>query len=717
MADEQVTIDLKVVDNTEASIRNLKELKKLLRTLPADSEAFGAVSRKIGDIEDSLKGAKKSTADLVDTLASAPGPLGALGRGLNTLKVSTVSFGAALKATGIGLLVGIIGGIAGAFSQVEGAGKKLEPLMIGLEKILGGIFEVMQPLLDIFIELALQALPYITKGIGMLYSGFVAFFTLIKEAGKGVGDIIIGIFTLDADKISQGWETLKGSWGKTVIAYEAGVQRFETGTKRLTKTEKENAKERQEAADKEYEALVKRNDDIAKLQDARIEKAKALALSLATTEQEKLNVEVLFAKKSYDSQKKVLEDKIALAEKYGKDTKELQAELIKLEATYINTVTSNNEKLKEIRKKNLEEVIKARGELYDQYYKQFKDEQALFVSRQAEREAADYENLYNAQLVAAELAEFTRKQDEEKILLARRNREQDLKEAKIGFDTKLLTELEYKDKVIEIEKEYEAIQDEIVTNGYKRTEALLNAERELKVQAAESEKELLQIRLDSYRTYADGIAAVLNYISGLQKDASAEQVLLAKIAVYIQSAAAVADVILKARAAYASYAKAAATAGATIAEGVALTSNPLTAPVGVAMLAAGKAALVAAKAGQISTIVGGVAQTAVIAASTAAQIQAIDSAAKGSGGGGAAGAGGGGTGGGASTPAFVNATIAAPQIGASQSQQGTIAGIVAGTLAANNSNARPIRAYVVGNDITSEQQLQRRIKTAARLGG
>ena len=73
--------------------------------------------------------------------------------------------------------------------------------------------------------------------------------------------------------------------------------------------------------------------------------------------------------------------------------------------------------------------------------------------------------------------------------------------------------------------------------------------------------------------------------------------------------------------------------------------------------------------------------------------------------------------GGASTPAFSQPTIAAPQIGATANQQGQLAGIVAGALDRNNSEGRPIRAYVVGNDVTTEQQLQRRIRTAARLGG
>jgi hypothetical protein len=71
----------------------------------------------------------------------------------------------------------------------------------------------------------------------------------------------------------------------------------------------------------------------------------------------------------------------------------------------------------------------------------------------------------------------------------------------------------------------------------------------------------------------------------------------------------------------------------------------------------------------------------------------------------------------AATPSFTTPSIGAPQIGASASQQGQLAGIVAGALDRNNSQGRPLRAYVVGNDITTEQQLNRRIRTAARLGG
>lgn len=93
----------------------------------------------------------------------------------------------------------------------------------------------------------------------------------------------------------------------------------------------------------------------------------------------------------------------------------------------------------------------------------------------------------------------------------------------------------------------------------------------------------------------------------------------------------------------------------------------------------------------------------------------------GGGGGGAAGAtGGGGAGGGAqaATPSFTAPRgIGGPVISAGAAQQGTIAGIVAGSMAANESQSQPLRAYVVQSDLRTQGQLDRRIRTAARLGG
>jgi len=274
MAEKKVKVKVDVETNAAGSIAELKALKKELKEAAAGSAEFKRIANEIDDLEDKIKGARQGSADWIDTLESAGGPVGALGAALNKAKVATVSFGTALKATGIGLIVAAVGGLVAAFNNVEGAGKKLEPLMIGLEKILGGIFSAVEPLIDAFLDLALKALPYVTKGVSIFYSGLVSLFTLVKEGGAGIGKILKGVFTLDNDLIKEGWNQLTGSWDKTVATFNETSVRFEEGTKRVTKTEKKNLEERQKNYD---DAARKRKEAEEKARKEKEERDKAAA--------------------------------------------------------------------------------------------------------------------------------------------------------------------------------------------------------------------------------------------------------------------------------------------------------------------------------------------------------------------------------------------------------------------------------------------------------
>ena len=348
MADKKIKVRVDVETNAANSIADLKELKKQLKETAAGSAEFKKLANEIDDLEDKIKGAKQGASDWIDTLESAGGPIGAIGSALNKAKVATVSFGTALKATGIGLIVAAVGGLVAAFTQVEGATKKLEPLMIGFEKILGGIFEALTPLIDSFVELATQALPYITTGIKVFYSSLVALFTLVKEAGVGVGKILKGVFTLDMDSIKEGWEQLKGGWSKTVESYNATSERFEAGTKKLTKTQKENLKQQNDDAQKAFDEKLKRLEAEDKLDEAKLKKLKEEALLLAETEQEKLDVEKKFAELAYNLRLKDLDDKMALYKKDSVEYKNLQTEKINAEGDYIASLTGFKDKQKSI---------------------------------------------------------------------------------------------------------------------------------------------------------------------------------------------------------------------------------------------------------------------------------------------------------------------------------------------------------------------------------
>ena len=290
----------------EESIAGLKRLKRELKNTAVGSEEFKKLYNDIDDLEDKLKSAKNTSSDWVDSLENAGGPIGMLGAGINKAKVATQTFGGALKATGIGLIVALLGGLAASFSENEEAMKKIQPLFDGLKKITFGIFKAVEPLVDAFLELAMTALPYVTKAVGMVYSGMMAYFTFLKEAGGGAMEILEGVFTLDGDKISGGIDKVSGSFGKATGTFKTSMKAFGEGTKQLTEAEKEAAEKQKELLEKQAEAKKKKLEEEAKEQ-ARLKKeredflksiadlekkqAEAIRDAKAVTEQEKLDLQ------------------------------------------------------------------------------------------------------------------------------------------------------------------------------------------------------------------------------------------------------------------------------------------------------------------------------------------------------------------------------------------------------------------------------------------
>ena len=222
---------------TEGSIAQLKELKKQLKNTAAGSEEFQKLFNQIDDLEDKIKGSKKASSDWIDTLESAGGPLGMVGAALNKAKVATTSFSAALKATGIGLLVSLVAGLAAAFAKNEGAMKKLEPIMTQFGRILNGILGALEPIIDALIDLATKAMPYVTDGFRVAYSAMSSFLQGLGLVGSAVKKFISGDF-------SGAWDDAKKSVTEFGTRYEAANKRFIAGTKELTDAEKEEQAKR-----------------------------------------------------------------------------------------------------------------------------------------------------------------------------------------------------------------------------------------------------------------------------------------------------------------------------------------------------------------------------------------------------------------------------------------------------------------------------------------
>jgi hypothetical protein len=372
MANKKVKVEVDVELEIEPSLKGLRELKKELKNAAAGSEEFKKISAQIRDTEDALESAKFGADDLKGSLEAAPGPLGAVFRGLKQVEIATMSFGTALKATGIGLIVALLGGLVAAFSQNEVAMKKLEPLFIGFQKILGGIFRAFEPVLDIFVEMVEFILPPFTKLIGGVYSVLFGLFSLVKNNAVGVAKLLTGIFTLDFELLSEGAKQVATAVGTAVQDTQDAYKRFEAGSNELTKTEKENLEKRQadqkEAADKAA-ALRKEQLDALKADlDAKI----TLETNSENTSREKLKALLDKKYQAEISDKKLSDDqKLVLQQEYAKKledalksdedvrNKRRQAELnalIQLETENANT---SRMKLKELLDERMNEELSA----------------------------------------------------------------------------------------------------------------------------------------------------------------------------------------------------------------------------------------------------------------------------------------------------------------------------------------------------------------------
>jgi hypothetical protein len=582
MADK--TVKIKVDIDTASSIADLKALKAELKKTAAGSAEFTKLYNAIDDLEDKIKSAKNQSSDWVDSLESAGGPLGALGASINKLKVSTQSFGAALKATGIGLLVSLVAGLAAAFSQSDEAAKKFEPILIALQRILGGILEALSPLIDGFIEFATTALPYVSKAVSVAYSAVTALFQSLGKLGSAIGKLVKGDF-------SGAWEDAKASVTSFSTNFEAAQERYVAGTKKLTKIEKENLKERNEAqkaaAD---EAKRIKAEELKELSDGQKE---AFLELLSEREAEEYKVNEHYANLLY------------LATKYGDDT------------TQLKLAQAN-----------------ALKEIDDKYLKEARDKQD--------------------------------KEDEEK---------------KKKYDEFSKFQMEQYEKIKELEQNREDLT--FKTN---------------------------QVIGQSWVDLGTNISGILQNLTTVFEQGSTAQKVFAVAAVLINAASSIGQILLNGAASQAEYNKAIATGNAAILMGIPKLVNPITAPIGIAEIAAGKAAVTGAIAGKAATKVNTTLQVAAVGASSAIQVAAILSAKK-AGGGGGGGASGGGGGAVSIAPPTV-AAVGAPQI---QSGQGINAGQQLGETI--GGQMKGVRAYVVSQDIQNQSALDRRTNRAATFSG
>jgi hypothetical protein len=631
MADKKIKVQVDLESNIEPTIANLKLLKKQLKETAAGSADFNKISAQIRDMDDAIKDASATSDDFAGYLENASGPLGMLGKGLRGAETAFSSFNAVLKTSIIGILVAAIGGLVAAFSKSETAMKKLQPLFIAFEKILGGIFKAFEPVLDAFIEMATSALPYITKGIGMFYSGLYSLFTLVKNVGVSVGKILKGVFTLDFDALKEGAAGIKDAFTGVAKTFDDTYKRFEAGTKEQTKIEKESAEERAknaaDAAAKKKAAAEKAAAEAERIRQDNLKKAEAAdaveleAFKATLTEREK---------SEFEAGLKLAEQRKVLAEAGRTD-------MTAIEEQYRITLAEIKKKYDDEEAKKKEEKDKKDKE--DLLKKQADERGILLTGLQAKFEALDAANKQSDLDFEADLARL----GEQRAILA----EQEATE----LQNIELTEFQK----TEIRKKY----------ADQRT-AITNLEIETEKAAAAAKQEINMAYLKLFEQFGN----VLGQVAGKNKA-------LAIAGIIISQAASIGQII----------------ASTGIANAKAVAVSPLT--FGMPWVA-------------INTISAGlsIASTIAGAVKSISQINAAASQ--------AGVTGGGGSGGQVSAPPALPkiSGAAAPQI---QSGQGISAtSQISQTISASQ---KPLKAYVVSGDVSSQQALDRRTSRAATFTG
>jgi hypothetical protein len=756
-------------------------LQKLSDEGKTGTAEFEKLRTKLDDLNDAQDKVNFQAGQFDDQLASLPGPLGQVGgavkgfnEGLNRLSTSfKVAFGV------VGLLVGAFLAIKESLSRTEEGQAKLNKITEAFTKIMNGVFAIIEPIAMLFADLIIEllssekAMKVLSTAAGVLSAAFTTVFNVGKtlvgfiinnfvnafktlaEVATGTGKVLKGVFTFDLDLIKEGvsqvGEGIKNGFKATVdnvkntvkgigtgiadgikSGMEQGSKAFTAGAKRLTEAEKKAA---EEAKKKREEAAKKRGEEDKKLAEQRAKDLEAAGkveteAYLATLDArdkevfkrgQKLNEDILVLEKAGIKDLTAVKeayrlDVLAINTKYDEDeakkaeekkTKEREAAKLAFEEAVLNnenqTQIVENRYNKEIALINEAEKSKIAAIQYANTLlledETLNEEQRKAIIQQGAQAIAQVQE----QAATDRLAQQTLRYDEliavinEKEKLALSNTElTEAQKTKIQLDAleerRAIEQLATEDAILGIDTELERI----TTTFDRRRELIGMKEAELLAQEGLTENQRTAIRQQGADERAaidmaemEARVAIQNaqldlaaQFGGLLKTLAGENKKVAIAGVVVEQAAAIGKILVN----------------TGIANAKAVAASPLT-------------------FGAPWVLINSISAALSIASSVAAGVKAIQQINSAGSGGGAASGGGAipgraGAGSAPAVPQIERTTL--PQVTGTTGQASPGAQI-AGTIA--KSSERPIKAYVVSGDVTSQQALDRRTTRAATFSG
>ena len=757
------------------------QLQKLSDEGKGGTAEFEKLRGKLDELNDAQEKVNFQAGQFDDQLAALPGPIGQVGgaiKGFNE-NLNKFSLGFKLALGAVTLIVGAFAAFKESLERTEEGQAKLNKITEAFEKIMNGVFAVIEPVAMALADLLAglleneQVMKVLSTTMGVLagtftavlnvgkaLAGFIvnnlinAFKTLIG-VGEGTGKVLKGIFTFDLDLIKDGVKQVGDTVKKGVTSFvdnvkttakgigdgvvsgiktgmETGSKAFNEGSKRLTVAEKKAAEERRKAR---AEANKQRVADEKKEADERVKAIEAAGKietesylsSLSKRDQEiykrgqKLNQDLETLEKGRiaavkEAQLKGFTDFSAIDDQY-KTARVNAQQAYKNDEAVINK-NFDDEELKKAEEKTLrEKEISQRAfdefkfsqenrlqELNNRYNKEIAlvnakeqlllcaeglctdDKNKIIADANEERvdlERKKYEDLLalidEEEKRALQVIGLTEAQ-KTRIALDAEAQRQALRQAQrddvvLGYETELAnlaTTFDRRRELIKA-KETELLAQENLTENQRTAIKQAAADERAAIDMAE-----LEARADMQNAYLD----LAGQFGSFLKEIAGKNKKLAIAGVIVEQAAAIGKIVVN----------------TGIANAKAVAASPLT-------------------LGQPFVTINTISAALSIASSVAAGIKAIQQINSSDSGNASAGGGttlprSSGGGGGISAPT-AGGGMAVPTI--LGTREATPGAQIAETLSA--SSGRPIRAYVVSGDVTSQQALDRRTTRAATFSG
>ena len=400
------------VDTSEAEDAFVKFQLQIRKAQVAMQEAqvagdkikFAKAKAEFDELSDALELTTLKSMQLDDALAAQPGVIGQVGNAMKGLDSTFKAFLANPFVVTLSLIVGAFMALKEALSRTEEGQAKLTKVSEGFTKILNGLFAILEPIANLFIDLVIglmendKFMKGLTKTVGVLSGVFGSLFGIVKpfyefifnnlvnafkvltNVAAGAGKVLKGVFELDFDAVKEGLAdvatSVKDGYVKSLgnikdlavgvgqgvldlvdnynTASESAEKSFEEGRKRRTEKEKEDDKDKEKrAADakKAAQDLINTNEQVQQSNDELAESQRKKSESVIQA----LKDEQAFKDKEYTREQKRLVDLMALEKEGSNEYKALLAQRNDLEAKYTTDKNARDAKLSEEQKKKVEE--------------------------------------------------------------------------------------------------------------------------------------------------------------------------------------------------------------------------------------------------------------------------------------------------------------------------------------------------------------------------